>query len=115
MLKLLFLILENVRTSYCYQPAGHILTEDLKIITDSRIWSIICRVSGYRFPSKIDFTKCREESVWSLQFCDRWCRWEHVESGAVNVWRLNVFFLFFHFVAAIWIFFHLNLGLVLYI
>ena len=27
---------------YCYQPAGHIVTGDfdLKIITDSRIWSI---------------------------------------------------------------------------
>ena len=28
---------------YCYQPDGHIVTGDLKIITDSGIRSIICK------------------------------------------------------------------------
>ena len=27
-------------SKYCYQPAGHIVTGDLKIITGSRIWSM---------------------------------------------------------------------------
>ena len=35
---------------YCYQPAGHIVTGDLKIITDSRIRSIISKGPRYRFP-----------------------------------------------------------------
>ena len=30
-------------SKYCYQPAGHIVTGDLKVITDSRIRSIICK------------------------------------------------------------------------
>ena len=30
-------------SKHCYQSAGHIVTGDLKIITDSRILSIICR------------------------------------------------------------------------
>ena len=46
---------------YCYQPTGHIVTGDLKIITDSRIWSIICKGPKYRFPVPIDFKSCREE------------------------------------------------------
>ena len=34
---------DNCKDSkYCYQPAGHLVTGDLKIITDSRIRSIIC-------------------------------------------------------------------------
>ena len=41
-------------TKYCYQPAGHIVTGDLKIITDSRIRSIIYKGPKYRFLVQID-------------------------------------------------------------
>ena len=30
-------------SKYCYQPAGHAVTGNLKVITDSRIRSIICK------------------------------------------------------------------------
>ena len=77
---------------YCYQPAGHIVTGDLKIITDSRILSIICKGPKYRFPVLIDFKSCREEIAGALQeFCNRCCKREHVESNALNSWKLNIF------------------------
>ena len=64
----------------------------LKIITDSRIRSIICKGPKYRFPVPIDFKSCREEIAGALQeFCNRWCKREHVESNALNSWKLNVF------------------------
>ena len=66
---------------YCYQPAGHIVTGDLKIITDVRIRSNICKGPKYMFPLPIDFKSCREEIVGALQeFCNCWCKREHVES-----------------------------------
>ena len=75
--------LECKESKYCYQPAGHIITGDLKCITDSRIWYFICKGPKYRFPSQIDFNKCREEICGSLQdSCNRWCKREHVESNA---------------------------------
>ena len=59
----------------CYQPTGHIVTGDLKIINDSRIRSIICKGPKYRFPVPIDFKSCREEIAGALQeFCNRWCK-----------------------------------------
>ena len=65
-------------SKYCYQPVGHIVTGDLKIITDSIIRSIICKGPKYRFPVLIDFKSCREESAGALQeFCNRWCKREH--------------------------------------
>ena len=77
---------------YCYQPAGHIVTGDLKIITDSRIRSNICKGPKYMFPLPIDFKSCREEIVGALQeFCNCWCKREHVESNALNIWKLNIF------------------------
>ena len=54
--------------------AGHIVTGDLKIITDSRIWSIIGKGPKYRFPLSIDFKSCRKEIADALQeYCNRWC------------------------------------------
>ena len=48
-------------SKYSYPPAGHVITGDLKIISDSRIRSIICKGPNYRLPSRFDFKKCREE------------------------------------------------------
>ena len=39
-----------------------------------------------------DFKSCREEIAGALQeFCNRWCKREHVESNALNSWKLNIF------------------------
>ena len=67
-------------SKYCYHLAGHVVTWNLIIITDSRIWSIICKGPKYRFPLLIDFKTCRGDIVGALQeFCNRWCKREHVE------------------------------------
>ena len=40
----------------------------------------------------IDFKSCREEIGGDLQeFCHRWCKREHVESNALNSWKLNIY------------------------
>ena len=40
----------------------------------------------------IDFKSYREEIAGVLQeFCNRWCKREHVESNALNSWKLNTF------------------------
>ena len=41
---------------------------------------------------QIDFKSCRDEIEGALQeFCNRWCKREHVESNALNSWKLNIF------------------------
>ena len=65
---------------------------NLKIISDSRIRSIISKGPKYRLPSQIDFNKCREEIAVALnEFCKRWCRREHVECNALNSWKISIF------------------------
>ena len=40
----------------------------------------------------IDFQKCREKIAASLnEFCNRWCKREHVECDALKDWKSNVF------------------------
>ena len=76
----------------CYQPAGHIVTGNLKIITDSQIRSVISKGPKYIFPAHIDFNKCRETIASALNdYCTCWCKREHVESNALNNWKLRIF------------------------
>ena len=64
-----------------------------------------------------DFKSCREEIAGALQeFCNRWCKREHVESNALNSWKLNIFKIIegrISFTATISIFYHLNLNSIL--
>ena len=46
----------------------------------------------YRFPSNIDFSKCRREIAASLNdFSNRWCKRENVEPDALKEWKINIF------------------------
>ena len=79
-------------SKFYHQPAGHIIAGNLKIISDSRIRSIISKGPKYRLPAHIDFTKCRGAIAKALNdHCTRWCKREHVESNALNNWKLNIF------------------------
>ena len=79
-------------SKFCYQPAAHIVIGNLKIITDSRIRSVISKGPKYRFPAHIDFNKCRETIAGALNdYCTRWCKPQHVESNALNNWKLKIF------------------------
>ena len=46
----------------------------------------------YRFPSNIDFSKCRREIAASLiDFSNHWCKRENVEPDALEEWKINIF------------------------
>ena len=58
--------LNCINSKFCYEPAGHIITGNLTIISDPRIRSIISKSPKYRLPSQIDFNKCGEEITVAL-------------------------------------------------
>ena len=75
-----------------HPAAGHIMTGNLKIISDSRIRYIVSKGPKYRFPSRIDFKKCREEIASALNdFGNRWCKREYVEPDALKEWKVSIF------------------------
>ena len=79
-------------SKFCYQPAGHIFTGNLKIISDSRIRSIISKGPKYSFPAHNDVTKCFDVTAKVLNdYCKRWCKRQHIEPNALNNWKLNIF------------------------
>ena len=74
-------------SKFIYPSAGHAITGNLKIIPDSRIRNIVSKGPKYRFPSHIDFNRCREEIATALNnFGNRWCKQESVEHNALKEW-----------------------------
>ena len=68
------------------------ITGNLNVIPDSRVRNIISKVPKNRFPSNIDFSKCRREITIPLNdFSNRWCKRETVEPDALKEWKINVF------------------------
>ena len=62
------------------------------VISDSRIRYIVSKGPKYRFPSRIDFKKCREEIASALNdFGNRWCKREYVEPDALKEWKVSIF------------------------
>ena len=61
------------------------ITSDLNIIPDSRVRYIISKGSKYRFPSNIDFPKCRRDiAAYLNDFSSRWCKWENFKPDALK-------------------------------
>ena len=85
-------LLDCKDSKFMYPAAGHIMTGNLKIISDSRIRYIVSKGPKYRFPSRIDFKKCREEIESALNdFGNRWCKREYVEPDALKEWKVSIF------------------------
>ena len=61
------------------------ITRNLNVIPDARVRNIISTGPNYRFPSNIDFPKCRREIAASLNdLSKRWCKRETVEPDAMK-------------------------------
>ena len=64
----------------------------MKIIPDSRIRNIVSKGPKYRFPSQIEFNRCREEIASALNdFGNQRCERECVECNALKEWKLSIF------------------------
>ena len=86
------MMIQGYNSKFIYPSAGHVITGNLKIIPDSRIRNIVSKGPKYRFPSQIDFNRCREEIASALNdFGNRWCKRESVECNAMKEWKLSIF------------------------
>ena len=64
------------------------ITGNINVFPDARVRNMISKGPKYRFPSNIDFPKCRRETTASLNcFSKR----ENVELDTFKEWKINIF------------------------
>ena len=84
------IIILGIKLSYYHKLV--ILSPVIWRLFLTRIRSVISKGPKYRSPAHINFTKCREAIAKALNdYYMRWCKLEHVESNALNNWKLNIF------------------------
>ena len=77
--------LDRKVSKFIYPDAGHGITGNLKVISDSRIHSIIAKGPKYRFPNRIDFKYYKHEIAPSLSdFGNHRYKRVYVESDALK-------------------------------
>ena len=85
-------LLRLSNSNYLYPSAEHVITGNLNVIPDTRVRNIFSKGPIYRFPSNIDFSKCRREIAASLNdLSNHWCKWKNVEPDALKEWKINIF------------------------
>ena len=68
------------------------ITGHLNVIPDARVHYIISKGHEYRFPTNIDFPKCRREIAASLKdFSNRWCSGKMLNLMPLRNGRLTIF------------------------
>ena len=83
--------LDCQNSNYLYPPARHGIAGSLNVIPDASVCNIISKGPKYRFPSYIDFPKCRREISASLNdFSNRWCKRDNVEPDALKERKINI-------------------------
>ena len=79
-------------SKFCYQPAGHVITGNFKIIEDKRLRNLLNKGPKFRIPSLIDFNSCRGQIAEALQnFSIKWCNREDDEHNALPDWKKTHF------------------------
>ena len=68
------------------------ITGNLNTIPDARVCNIIFKGPNYRFPSNMDFPKCRREIAGSLNDLStfNWCKRGNVAPDALKEWKINI-------------------------
>ena len=78
-------------SSYCYEPAGHVMTGDLTIIWDAKLRSLVRKGPSYREQNYIDWNinerLCREAVA---KYKHRWSTREGVDVSAFNEWECKL-------------------------
>ena len=79
------------KSKYCYEPAGHVITGDLRIIRDAKLRSIIEKGPSFREQNYIDWNinkNLYKEAV--AKYKRKWSWKERVDNRALNEWECKV-------------------------
>ena len=74
--------------SYCYEPAGRVVTGDLNIIRDARLRSLIGKGPSYREQNRIDWERICKTAV--PEYKHKWSLKEGVDTKVFNEWECKV-------------------------
>ena len=75
-------------SKYCYQPHGHIITGDLKIIENAKLRELVSKGPKYREPNKINWKVTENMIFESIDlYAERWAKREQDNLSYLSKWK----------------------------
>ena len=72
----------------CYEPHGHVITGDLRVIGNAKLRELVAKGPKYRKPSRVNWKAAETIFLESIDlYAKNWSKREQVELKYVSVWK----------------------------
>ena len=79
------------QSNFLYQPLGHVITRDLRVIKNKKLRKLIAKGPNYREQNNIDWDLCHKLCMDGInKYRKRWANREKVALSVLNEWTCHV-------------------------
>ena len=73
---------------FCYEPHGHVITGDLRVIEDAKLKELIAKGIKYREPNRVNWKATETMFLESINlYAKNWSKREQVELKYLSEWK----------------------------
>ena len=75
-------------SKFCYEPHGHVITGDLRVIENAKLMELVAKGPKYRGPSRVNW-KATETMFWNplISMQKNWSKREQMELKYLSEWK----------------------------
>ena len=78
-------------SKFCYEPHGHVITEDLGIIDNAKLRELVAKGPKYREPNRVNWKATETTFLESIDlYAKNWSKREQVEVKYLSEWKYQL-------------------------
>ena len=75
-------------SKFCYEPHGHVITGDLRVIENAKLRKLVAKGPKYREPNRVNWRATETMFLESIDLCAKnWSKREQVELKYLSEWK----------------------------
>ena len=75
-------------SKFCYEPHGHVITEDLRAIENAKLRELVAKGPKYKEPNRVNWKAAETMFFKSIDLCAKnWSKSEQVELKYFSEWK----------------------------
>ena len=79
---------QSKESKFCYEPYGHVITGDLRVIENAKLRELVAKGPKYREPSRVNWKATETMLLESIDlYAKNWSKREQVELKYLSEWK----------------------------
>ena len=75
-------------SKFCYEPHGHVITEDIRVIENAKLKELVAKGPKYREPNRVNWKATETMFLESIHlYAKNWSKREQVELKYLSEWK----------------------------